>query len=260
MSVSEKVYNLKSSLPNKLLQDDGTITDIGGNPVVGSVKEYDNAPALPNKFMNPDGTYSTLNEIINSMIDIDIFIVVDTLPDTGEDNKIYLVPNSSGTFDEYYWTGTNWDKIGELNMTGLATTEQVQQALTDAKAYADQKISDIVPLQAMDDYPSIVRDGTTDELFQSIQALNLPVGSMLLGICQLSDLDNIAESMEQEEVKVEVYNNNVLHGVMTSTNVAPYEWTIQYTSDTSIWRPSVTTDVVQNMIDQSVTDVLGGEF
>lgn len=253
-------YTLKNSIPNKLIQDDGTVTDIAGKPVTESVPEYDDKPALPNKFMNPDGSYSTLNEIISSMVDVDIFIVVDTLPETGEDNKIYLVPNSRGTFDEYFWNGTAWDKIGELDMTGLATTEQLQQALAEAKAYTDQKVEEIVPLQAMDDYSTVVRNGTTSALFESIKSLNLPVGSMLLGICQLTDINDIAPGMKQEEIKIEVYNDGVIHGVMTSTNVAPYEWTIQYASSSDTWRPSVTTDVVQSMIDESVTDTLGGEY
>ena len=258
--MKEIAYDLSKAIPNKVLQEDGSITDLSGNPVVSSSDAYRLAKAIPNKVLMPDGSYSTLNEIISSMVDVDIFIVVDTLPETGEDNKIYLVPNSRGTFDEYFWNGTAWDKIGELDMTGLATTEQLQQALAEAKAYTDQKVEEIVPLQAMDDYSTVVRNGTTSALFESIKSLNLPVGSMLLGICQLTDINDIAPSMKQEEIKIEVYNNNVIHGVMTSTNVAPYEWTIQYTTSSDTWRPSVTTDVVQSMIDESVTNTLGGEY
>lgn len=138
--MNEKSYTLKNSLPNKLLQDDGTVTDITGKSVSNSVKEYDNEPALPNKFMNPDGSYSTLNEIIASMIDTDIFIPVQQLPETGITNKIYLIPNSKGAFDEYFWNGTNWDPIGTLDISNLATTAQVQQCLVDAKVYTDIQI------------------------------------------------------------------------------------------------------------------------
>ena len=108
------VLNSKKSLPNKLLQDDGSITDITGQLVTESVDSYDSKPALPNKFLNPDGTYSTLNEIIMSIVDMNIYTIVDELPEEGETSKIYLVPNGNGTFDEYLWTGSEWDNVGML--------------------------------------------------------------------------------------------------------------------------------------------------
>lgn len=260
MSTSEKVYELKNSLPNKLLQDDGTITDIAGNPVTNTVTEYDNSPSLPNKFMNPDGSYSTLNEIIASMIDVDIFVPVQELPEIGEDNKIYLIPNGRGTFDEYFWNGSKWDKIGELDISNLATKSEVEQCLIDAKAYVDKKIKEYVPLQAFSNYPAINTTGTTSEFFESIKSLKLPVGSLLLGGAKLNDIDDIAPGMVNEEIRVEVYPNNVFHAVMTSTDVEPYEWSIQYWKGTERWIPMITVNKVQEMIDRSVTDVLGGEY
>lgn len=94
--------NEELSIPNKLLQKDGTITDLVGNTIDSSTELYDSRPALPNKFLNSDGSYSTLDEILGKVVDTDIFIVVDTLPKTGEANKIYLVPNNIGSFDEYF--------------------------------------------------------------------------------------------------------------------------------------------------------------
>lgn len=133
---NSKLYNLKSSLPNKLLQDDGKITDMFGNTVTNAVDAYNSKPALPNKFLNPDGTYSTLNEIIAGSVDTDIFIVVDELPDEGIDNKIYLVPSTDfpGEFDEFYWNGTAFDKIGRFNLdlSDYSTTEQVQALIDTA--------------------------------------------------------------------------------------------------------------------------------
>lgn len=111
-----ELYDSKVSLPNKLLQEDGTVTDIAGNPVTNSTPEYDSKPSLPNKFLNPDGTYSTLNEIISSMIDTDLFIVVDELPASGDEQKIYLVPDGEGGFIEYHWTGDTWDPIGTVEI------------------------------------------------------------------------------------------------------------------------------------------------
>jgi hypothetical protein len=112
--MDNNLLDLKPALPNKLLQDDGTITDIMGTPVVSSSEAYDTKPALPNKFMNADGSYSTLNEIIAGAISPELFVIVEELPTTGDTSKIYLVPNARGTFDEYIWTGSEWDNIGML--------------------------------------------------------------------------------------------------------------------------------------------------
>lgn len=265
-SSSNLEYELKNSLPNKLMQDDGTITDITGKPVDKSVQEYDHKPSLPNKFMNPDGTYSTLNEIIAGMVDPTIFIIVDELPESGEENKIYLVPNEDGYFDEYHYTSSKWDKVGELkvDMTNYSTTEQVQvmiaTALQEAKEYAERLIREYVPMQSFDNYPTINSTGTTAEFFTSIQDLDLPVGTLLLGKAELTDLDDVAPSMKNEEIRVEIYPNDVIHAVMTSTDVEPYEWHIQFWHGTESWSKATTLDVVENLIDEKVTNVLGGEY
>lgn len=205
-------YTLKNSIPNKLIQEDGTVTDITGKAVTGSVPEYDDKPALPNKFLNPDGSYSTLSEILGKVIDTTLFIVVDTLPEIGNPNKIYLVPNDTGSFDEYFWNNKNqWDKIGALN----------------------------VPMQAFENYPSLVTNKTTNEFFESVKALNLPTGTLLLGGTTLTDISDVAPGMGNEEMKVEIYPNNIIRGIMTSTNISPYEWTIQWGQSNAKWIPSV---------------------
>ena len=205
-------YDLKQSIPNKLLQRDGSITDFAGQTSANPVMEYTNRPALPNKFLNPDGSYSTLDELLGQMVDTTIFVVVDTLPTTGESNKIYLVPNNIGSFDEYFWNNKNqWDKIGALN----------------------------VPMQSFENYPSLVTNKTTNEFFESVKALNLPVGTLLLGGTTLTDISDVAPGMGNEEMKVEIYPNNIIRGIMTSTNISPYEWTIQWGQSNAKWIPSV---------------------
>lgn len=204
--------NEELSIPNKLLQKDGTITDLVGNTIDSSTELYDSRPALPNKFLNSDGSYSTLDEILGKVVDTDIFIVVDTLPKTGEANKIYLVPNNIGSFDEYFWNSKNqWDKIGALN----------------------------VPMQAFSNYPTLVTNKTTDEFFQSVKALNLPTGTLLLGGTTLTDISDVAPGMYNEEMKVEIYPNNIIRGIMSSTNISPYEWTIQWGQSNAKWIPTV---------------------
>ena len=200
------------AIPNKLLQRDGSVTDFAGQTSANPVMEYANRPALPNKFLNPDGSYSTFDELLGKIVDTNIFIVVDTLPKIGKSNKIYLVPNNTGSFDEYFWNSKNqWDKIGALN----------------------------VPMQAFENYPTLVTNQTTDEFFESVKALNLPTGTLLLGGTMLTDISDVAPGMGNEEMKVEIYPNNIIRGIMTSTNISPYEWTIQWGQSNAKWIPSV---------------------
>ena len=143
-------YDLKQSIPNKLLQRDGSITDFAGQTSTNPVMEYTNRPALPNKFLNPDGTYSTLNEIIASMVDTSIYVMVDELPQEGNPQKIYLVPDGKGGFVEYHWTGTKWDPVGmvEFDISKYSTTQEMMnaieasalEALNEAKKYTDDQI------------------------------------------------------------------------------------------------------------------------
>ena len=138
-------YELKKSLPNKMVNENNTITDLAGNVVTNAVTEYENKPALPNKWLNPDGTYSTLTDILSGMIDTDLFIVVEELPASGNVNKIYLLADGE-TLKEYHWTGTKWDPIGmvEFDISKYSTTEQMNTAITaalnQAKAYTDAKL------------------------------------------------------------------------------------------------------------------------
>ena len=54
----------KKAIPNRLLQEDGTITDLQGNPIGKASDAFSLAPALPNKVLNADGSYSKLSDII----------------------------------------------------------------------------------------------------------------------------------------------------------------------------------------------------
>lgn len=144
------ILNSKQALPNKLLQDDGTITDITGKAVTSAVDAYNTKPALPNKFLNPNGSYSTLNEIIASIVDTSIYVIVEELPQEGNPQKIYLVPSKNGSFIEYHWTGSKWDPIGmiEFDISQYSTTEEMNQAiasaLLSAKDYADTKKAEAI--------------------------------------------------------------------------------------------------------------------
>ena len=145
------ILDSKAGLPNKLLQADGTTTDMLGNVVVNPDTAWDSKTALPNKWLNPDGTYSTLNEIIASMVDTSIYVIVDELPPEGNAQKIYLLSDGKGGFVEYHWTGEKWDPVGmiEFDISKYSTTQEMMNAieaagvltLNSAKTYAEGQAS-----------------------------------------------------------------------------------------------------------------------
>lgn len=126
-------YELSKSLPNKWLNPDGSITDLQGNvisPASKSMMEvYNNSKAIVNKFTDTDGETKTY-----AQISLELFIPVDTLPDTGETSKIYLVPGKNGTFDEYYYTGEKWDMLGNvsIDLSNYPTFDQMNAAIDNA--------------------------------------------------------------------------------------------------------------------------------
>lgn len=144
--VNSTVYELSKALPNKLLNADGSITDFQGNLISpaneANVEVYNKAKATVNKFVTESGENKTYAEI-----SFDLFVIVDSLPEEGDKNKIYLVPSDNGMFDEYFWNPNNkWDKIGEvkIDLSNYPTKSEVTKQITDAttanKSYTDEQI------------------------------------------------------------------------------------------------------------------------
>lgn len=131
----DQVYELSKALPNKWLNPDGSITDGQGNIISPATQimatVYKNSKSVVNKFIDTDGATKTYEQI-----SLDIFIPVDVLPETGEKNKIYLVPAQNGTFDEYYWVvdQNKWEELGnvELDLSNYPTFTQMNQAIDKA--------------------------------------------------------------------------------------------------------------------------------
>jgi hypothetical protein len=126
-------YELSKALPNKWLNPDGSITDGQGN-VIAPANEanaivYQNSKSVINKFIDIDGQTKTFEQI-----SMDLFEPVEELPETGEKNKIYLVPAGDGTFDEYYWTGDRWEIMGnvKIDLSDYPTFEQMNAAIDQA--------------------------------------------------------------------------------------------------------------------------------
>lgn len=126
-------YELSKSLPNKWLNPDGSITDGQGNIITPASEAgsliYKNSKSVVNKFVDIDGGTKTYEQI-----SMNIFTPVDELPETGEKNKIYLIPAGDGTFDEYYWTGEKWDILGNvaIDLSNYPTFDQMNAAISDA--------------------------------------------------------------------------------------------------------------------------------
>ena len=126
-------YELSKSLPNKWLNPDGSVTDGQGNIITPANEAgafmYKNSKSVVNKFVDIDGETKTYEQI-----SMDIFTPVDVLPETGEKNKIYLVPTGNGTFDEYYWAVDKWELLGNvmLDLSDYPTFDQMNAAIQDA--------------------------------------------------------------------------------------------------------------------------------
>ena len=162
-------YEDKRALPNKMLNEDGSITDLLGNPVVPTNEVYKKKPALPNKWLNPDGTYSTLTELIAGAIDTDIFVIVDELPTEGNPKKIYLVPDGEGGFNEYHYINGEWDPVGTID-TGVSPQVFYWNGATDTTGI--QFWNDIVQISKTT--PVIVFEyvSNSDNTFSSFVAFN----------------------------------------------------------------------------------------
>lgn len=129
----DQAYELSKALPNKWLNPDGSITDNQGNIISPATTTmaavYKTSKSIVNKFIDVDGETKTYEQI-----SIDLFVPVDKLPETGEKNKIYLVPANNGTFDEYYWIEDKWEVLGNvsLDLSDYPTIEQMNTAISDA--------------------------------------------------------------------------------------------------------------------------------
>lgn len=81
--------------------------------------------------------------VISCTLDTGLYVVVTTLPAepaAGNENKIHLVPDPSGTtgneYIEYLWKGDAWEEIGktqiETDLSDYWTSAQTQSAITSA--------------------------------------------------------------------------------------------------------------------------------
>ena len=93
--------------------------------------------------IDPDGdtvdmdNYATKDYVDEEIATFDFIKVVETLPEIGLPNKIYLVPRTesdeNNLFDEYIWANDAWEfittKVVEVDLTNYPTKEEMQQAI-----------------------------------------------------------------------------------------------------------------------------------
>lgn len=82
-----------------------------------------------------------INETIENN-KIDLFEVVSELPESGENNKVYLVPNNiegNNSFTEYIYIDSNWEKIGEVQ-----STIEFDNYYTTGQTYSRDEISNLI--------------------------------------------------------------------------------------------------------------------
>ncbi len=105
----------KNALPINEIKRNGTVI----NPTDKSV-DID-VPVRVSQLTN-DSEFQTkaqVNALLNNMQKIKKS-VVETLPDTGEENIIYLVSNSkdgNNIYDEFLWINGKYEKIGDTSTT-----------------------------------------------------------------------------------------------------------------------------------------------
>lgn len=95
------------------------------------------ASNLVNYYLKSDTyTKSEVNALIGKIIPFTIKKVSE-LPETGQDNIIYLVPNTNGDenniYDEYLWLDGKWEPIGttRIDLSDYYTIEQVNEKFVE---------------------------------------------------------------------------------------------------------------------------------
>lgn len=126
------------------------------------------------------------------------FKIVDELPETGEENIVYLVPSKDPSqgdlFEEYIWINGAWEKIGSIDLRDYYTKEQI-----DAMLAYYLKSSDAVKMfqPLLEDYMDInVHDITANNINSKMSVntsyQNISSG-VKIGFSGLSWLPNISK-------------------------------------------------------------------
>ena len=97
---------------------------------------------------------STITTAINTALSqykLDLVTVVSTLPATGEEGKLYLVPQADGTYFTYTWEGSEFKLMGKGGITvdlsnyyTKAEADDMYVKAEDMEAITDSEIDAIM--------------------------------------------------------------------------------------------------------------------
>lgn len=153
-----------------------------------------------------------------------------TLPDSGEDNTIYMLPDDSGSgqnvYKEYMWINAKWEEIGDssVDLSNYATKDEVSTSnsstLTQAKQYADTQ--DAAKLEEAKEYSDSQTSATLQsakEYTDQEKAKYLPLagGTMTGKITGIVTPTNATDAANKE------YVDSVAAGVKPSDMLTPQD-------------------------------------
>lgn len=133
------------------------------------------------------------------------FIIVQTLPQTGDPKSIYLVPKQGGGYTEYVYINGSWEELGD---TDIDLSDYYTKSETDALIADFLTCSDLANCQTISDMQDDI-DGKQDTLTagQNIQ------------IAQDGTI-SATDTVYTAGQNVQISNNNVISATDTTYNVA----------------------------------------
>lgn len=146
-------YATKDDLDNVTIDVDTSLSETSQNPLTNQATtqalstkapivspDFTGTPKAPlavagSNDMQIANTAFVYQAILNAFADISGITLnpVDVLPEVGQPNVIYIVPNGDGKYDEYLYTDGVWNPIGttELDLASYVKEEQMVPITTD---------------------------------------------------------------------------------------------------------------------------------
>lgn len=171
-----------------------------------------------------DEIVSGINETIENS-KIDLFEVVSELPESGENNKVYLVPNNiegDNSFTEYIYVNNKWEKVGEIQSTvelddyynKAAVDDLIKNFITISDVTDNLNTNNVVLSEDIAD-SDYKKNNTVQEVLSNIhsriKAINSNIESALSGgVTSITEGTGISvdttDSTTSPKVSVNIYN------------------------------------------------------
>ena len=205
------------------------------------------------------GIEITSGNVINCTIDTGLYVVVQELPAqpaAGNENKIHLVLDPSGVtgneYIEYLWKGDEWEEIGkttvETDLSGYWTSAQTQSAITSATSglastqYVDSAITDALGAGVVEEggvesvfaSAGIVGYETDDETGNEVMVVNsMATEGWIEDFVGGSLIEALGPGTAEE-------NTNTIEDIFLQSNIATIEFDDKLEKDVVIVKPMAT--------------------